>query len=109
MGAERAARASRPKRARARRRHGRPGPRLRRLVPRNAQRALVQHLRAGLNRQGYSPGGMPTRATTTTDARTVLKSYEHGETRWQIASRPTPAVLRRSVRQLAGYTEQTNG
>jgi AraC-like DNA-binding protein len=52
---------------------------------------------------------MPTRATTTNDARTVLKSYEHGETRWQIASRPTPAVLRRSVRQLAGYTEQTNG
>jgi AraC-like DNA-binding protein len=52
---------------------------------------------------------MTLRATTTTNARTVLKSFEHGETRWQIASRPTPEVLRPSVRQLAGYTEETNG
>jgi AraC-like DNA-binding protein len=48
------------------------------------------------------------RATTTNDARTVLKSYEDAATRWQVASRAPPATLRPSVRQLTGYTEEAN-
>ena len=46
--------------------------------------------------------------TISDDARTVLKSYEGAETRWQIASRVPPPGLRESVRQCAGYTEKAN-